>query len=106
MNQSVSVHSSAASRVMRSSLLQPQQDTITSSVITRPLSMGCTISFFISFFMLFFLSLTGDSIAETQKNASIKVTLFHLFFFIFFAYLAHLARRPILNHHFFKELKS
>jgi hypothetical protein len=33
--------------------------------------------------MLFFLSLTEDSIAQFQKNASIKVTLFHLFYFYF-----------------------
>ena len=87
MNQSVSVHSSAASRVMRSSSLHPQQDTITSLVITWPLSMGCTISFFISFFMLFFLSLTGDSIAQSQKKASIKHHFFEKSFFYFLTIL-------------------
>ena len=41
------------------------------------------VVFFISFFMLFLISLTEKSIAEFRKNASIKVTLFHLFYFYF-----------------------
>ncbi len=39
------------------------------------------ILFFIS---LLFLSLTGMSIAQSQKIASIKLTLFHFFYFYFY----------------------
>ena len=72
MNQSVSVHWSASSRVMRSSSLQPQQDTITSSVITRPLSIGWIISLVLSL-------ITGNSIAQFEIIASFFFTFYHLF---------------------------
>jgi hypothetical protein len=62
-------------------------------------------SFFISFFILFFLSLTGFSIAEFQKNASIKVTLFHFFLFLFFTFLGTVGTRPARKRLFFTFLK-
>ena len=40
-----------------------------------------------SFFMLFFLSLTGDSIAQFQKKASIKHHFFEKSFFYFLTIL-------------------
>ena len=72
MNQSVSVHSSASSRVMRSSSLQPQQDTITSSVITRPLSIGWIISLILSL-------ITGNSIAQSPQKSTLNFTFFYFF---------------------------
>ena len=72
MNQSVSVHWSASSRVMRSSSLQPQQDTITSSVITRPLSIGWIISLVLSL-------ITGNSIAQSPQKSTLNFTFFCFF---------------------------
>ena len=72
INQSVSVHSSASSRVMRSSSLQPQQDTITSSVITRLLSIGWIISLVLSL-------ITGNSIAQSPQKSTLNFTFFYFF---------------------------
>jgi hypothetical protein len=48
-----------------------------------PRSLISHFMFLVVFFMLFFISLTEKSIAEFSKSASIKVTLFHLFYFYF-----------------------
>jgi len=48
-----------------------------------PRSLISHFMFLVVFFMLFLISLTEKSIAEFSKNASIKVTLFHLFYFYF-----------------------
>ena len=108
MNQSVSVHSLASSRVMRTSSLHPQHDTSTLLVSTRPLAMGWVITngaiprnpscctaggaimvwFFISFFIsLSFLSLTEDSLAQFQKKSTLKHHFFEKSFFYFFTIL-------------------
>jgi len=48
-----------------------------------PRSLISHFMFLVVFFMLFFISLTEKSITEFRKSASIKVTLFHLFYFYF-----------------------
>ena len=68
----MSVHSSASSRVMRSSSLQPQQDTITSLVITWPLSIGWIISLVLSL-------ITGNSIAQSPQKSTLNFTFFCFF---------------------------
>ena len=104
MNQSVSVHSSAASRVMCCSWLHPQHDTNTvswafnsrSSVSNPPkcwsirsVCQDCPdgigwqvimFSLFILFISLFFLSLTEDSLTENPVDCKLYFHLFSLFF--------------------------
>ena len=88
MNQSVSVHSSAASRVMCCSWLHPQQDTSTvcslrSSVSNPPKCWSIRsimFSLFILFISLFFLSLTEDSLTENPVDYKLYFHFFSLFF--------------------------
>ena len=82
MNQSVSVHSLASSRVMRSSSLQPQQDTSTLSVVTWPLSIGWTISLVFIFISLF-LSLTCYIVSQftLKVNTYLQLSQLILWFF-------------------------
>ena len=85
MKKSVSVHSSAASRVMRTSSLHPQHDTSTvASVLgawfSNPYILSILISLFILFISLFFLSLTEDSLTENPVDCKLYFHFFSLFF--------------------------
>ena len=88
MNQSVSVHWSASSRVMWSSSLHPQHDTSTvcsvrSSVSNPPKCwsiLAIMFSLFILFISLFFLSLTEDSLTENPVDYKLYFHFFSLFF--------------------------
>ena len=88
MNQSVSVHWSASSRVMCCSWLHPQQDTSTvcslrSSVSNPPKCWSIRsimFSLFILFISLFFLSLTEDSLTENPVDCKLYFHFFSLFF--------------------------
>ena len=71
-NQSVSVHWPASSWLMCSSLLHPQQDTNTGDSSLTKTSSNSILSL-----------ITENSISQSRKKASIKVTLFHLFYFYF-----------------------
>ena len=81
MNQSVSVHWSASSWLMWSSSLHPQHDTSTVfSVLGAWFSSPYILSTLISFFILFFLSLTEDSLTENPVDCKLYFHLFSLFF--------------------------
>ena len=97
MNQSVSVHSSAASRVMCSSSLHPQQDTstllATCLIASRRLRrLKCRrISVIVIWFFIVFLSLTGNSLSEKAEKVNKK----NNFSFFFFCYLCQQLARNL-----------
>ena len=115
INQSVSVHSSAASRVMCSSSLHPQQDTSTFSLAFlsasrrfRRLKCRRISVIVIVFFMLFLISLTEKSIAESAKKSTNNLTFFHFIKESFFCNREGLARFYFEKRYFlpFKSRKS
>ena len=79
-NQSRSFQFPASSWLIRSSSPHPQQDT--NSVLLSFRTISLFISLFILFISLLFLSLTGNSIAQSQKIASFIFTFFHFFFYV------------------------
>jgi len=73
-NQSVSVHWSASSWLIRSSSPHPQQDT--STVLFSSVSVAITLVIGYVIISLLFLSLTGFSIAQFKIIASFFFTFF------------------------------